>query len=848
MPKTVRRNFENFKGINKSFSALTKPQEFAEEAKNCFITENFDLEQRPGGKALVRSHQAFPPVSYSYLDSTGTSQSQLMFLDYARTTLQPLTVEYISVAYNGSGTGQISFLPTGSEWELTILEDGLPVTGFPKTYGTIFEDGTRSDLPTLISDIDGLTDWSCAESSWTADSGDLAALLPLIELQAVDSGGTLFPYYKDSGELDYEELSTRPYAAGSYVSTFTQMNDCLFFYPCTWSNTDNFSGYLFKYDGTRPAYPAGLPAPSFSGTSISSSGAGSNFLANTTYNYLYRISKTDGRGNVVQSALSDVKSFTVGGANVTSLILPLPFYNKGYGCMSVTVNGNQTGVNTITVSVPTPWNTSYLYVGEKVYFYDGVSSSYVTRNITSISSTTITVDGDAVDVTNGAIISNNVKVEIYRTKGGSNSPYYFVEEVPMGIVASYPTYTDSTPDSSLSENLIEPDFVRTQPPIGKYSCTHQGLLFLTGNEEYSNRIYFNDVTGVEYFDADLGFLDLPFTTSGGITGMGSDGQNLFVFKRKERAVIQGDFVTNSYFVEVLSDGIGCTSHASITRGELGLYFMSDRGPQRLTDRNIDLAFNLRLLPDFRNQEYKLVDDTTITSEQEAKLYTPRATSFLDSRNKQVHFFVPALSGLPSLTTSYANIVPNENSWWYVYDEKVDAWTKMSSFVGFYPSGGGCVHDGKLYLAGDFPHIFSGSSYTDESCIIELYDGADSYSAADDYAAIEFCYESAWDTMENPSVYKKWLRFRTWSMRLLNRIGATISVTIFKNFNDSDALSSFSQDFTDSTTLEKRNKITSHKALTTKVKFYNNTLHEAPRITGYEMEVSLPYEGGELEKP
>lgn len=848
MPKTVRRNFENFKGENRSFSILTKPQEFAEKAQNCFITENFDLEQRPGGKALLRSHPAFPPVSYSYIDSTGTSQSELIYLDYATTSLQPLTTKYISVAYTGSGVGKISFLPTGSSWQLVITEDGSPASGFPKDYGTIFEDGTRETLPTLISDIDGLTNWSCSESSWTADSNDLAALLVPIELQEVDSGGTLFPYNKDSDTLNNVEVSVRTYAAGSYISTFTKLNDCLYFYPCSWSNTNNFSSYLHKYDGVRPAYTAGLPEITFSGTAISSSGAGSNFLANTTYNYLYRITKIDGRGNVVQSPLSDVKSFTVGGANVTSLILPLPYYSRSYGCMSVNVNGNQTGVNTITVSVPTPWTTSYLYVGEKVYLYDGVSSSYVTRNITALSSTTITIDGDPVNVTNGAVISNNVKVEIYRTKGDANSPYYFVEEVPMGIFASYPTYTDSTPDSSLSENLIEPDVITGAPPIGKYTCTHQGLLFTTGNEEFSNRVYFNDVTGVEYFDADLGYVDLPFTTSGTITGMGSDGQSLFVFKRKERAVLRGDFISNAFFVEVVSDGVGCSSHASIVRGQQGLFFMSDNGPQKLVDGELDLSFGLRLLSDFRNQEYSLVDDTSITSAQEGKLYTPRAVSFLDSRKKHVHFFVPALSGLPSLTTSYENIVPNENSWWYVYDEKTDCWTRMSTFVGFYPSGGGCVHDGKLYIAACFPHIFSGSSYTDECCIIEMYDGEDLYSAADDYAAIEFDYQSAWDTMENPSVYKKWLRLRTWSTRLVNRIAATLSLYIYKDYNDNNTLSSFSQDFSGASTLEARNKITSQKALSTKVRFYNNTLHEAPRITGYEMEVSLPYEGGELEKP
>ena len=838
MPKTVRRNFENFKGINKSFSALTKPQEFAEEAQNCFITENFDLEQRPGGKFISFGDAGL--AKYVYTDSSGAIVREIVL-----GTEYKLSDETITFAYSGGGTGRISLLPTGSAWRLTVTEDGVDVSGFPKTYTSIV-DYPASDLSTLVSDVDGLSNWTCSASDTT---NIYACYLPIIELQEVGSGGVSFNYVSlanlEPGGLGTGEAFDR--------TSYSSLNDVLF--------AARGSSEVVKYDGFR-VYRSGVPELTQSVLAIANGGSGSAFTANTTYSYLFRYVRIDARGNRIEGPLSEVVSHTVGGTAQDSLNITYPVWNDSSSdtrasyFSSATTSGNVLNINGT-------YNALQWQVGGEVYFWDEISAAWVVRNITAVSSSPwqITVDGDAVTTVatgNKATISNNIRLEVYRTKGNANSPFYLVDEPANASVGSTvsTTYTDDTAEASLSVNLIEPDVTRGRPPAGSYLCSHQGLLFVTGNSTTPNRVYFNDVTGSEYFDPDLGFLDLPFTTTGVITGIVSDGQNLIVFKPRERAIVRGDFITNSFFVEVVSDGVGCSSHHSICRGVLGIYFMSLQGPQRLINSELDFGFNNKMSQFFRSSiadsdvGYSLVADSAnyvIDSSQVDKLVVDLATSFYDERRSHVYMFAPALTSRDGFAVTTVS-GPNENSWFYVYDEKQDAWTEYIPSASQYPISGGVVSGSDLYISTTLVTEAVSDEYIYTLALFKEHVRDDSYVAADDYAAIEFCYESAWDSLDNPSVYKKWLRLRTWSMRLLNRIASSLAITVTKNFSDSDTLSSFTHDFTGATTLEDRSKISSQKATAIKVKFYNNTLHEAPRITGYEMEVSMPYEGGELEKP
>ena len=100
-------------------------------------------------------------------------------------------------------------------------------------------------------------------------------------------------------------------------------------------------------------------------------------------------------------------------------------------------DGIQASVNTIDVD-----SGHTLKIGDVAYFWDTSSSSFVEREITNTTSTSITVDGSAVSVNDNVIISNNFRSQFfYSTENitvGQNIKMNIgnlVAEVPVNVIA-----------------------------------------------------------------------------------------------------------------------------------------------------------------------------------------------------------------------------------------------------------------------------------------------------------------------------------------------------------------------------------------------------------------------------
>jgi len=872
--KVIRRSFEEWKGLHKGFSDLTRPGEYATKSQNAVITDKFEIEQRKGGKVANETSDNTAGwrgiFNYPYI-SSGIVKEELIVVD-GNSALSVITTGTLTITNSSvSNTYAVTFAPNSSNvWELSLAKNGGAAT--TTTYGTGIE-LVPSTVSTLLTDIKGfdtdLNTSALSASTGFSGSGIPAAAVDVINNITVAVSSNITASFKygaaangpnpENGIVDLS--GTIDYGSNSFDPDFTNasfvgVNDVAFF-CLDRSQSNNFG--LWKYDGIA-FYQAGLPKPP--DLSSGETGAGANFVSGSVYKYRVRYRRQDGRGNIIEGNLSEIFSHTTAAA-VTTIDLTIGQLARAttdeiaYNPRSAIANGTQTGTS-ITVDTG-----NSLQAGDVIYWNNAAfpTQTYKNTTIVSVTDTNVTVT-NSITVQDNDVISNDLRIEIWRTKADSNI-FYLVDEIPNDGANTTITYNDEYTDATIGvlSRLILPAVARDIPPPRPFNTTHQGLIFLAGGDTkitgtavtaisdplFANRVFFSDVTSPEYFPASTHFIDIPFNSLGPITAVASDGQRLIVFKKNARAIVHGDFVSNDLFAEAVEDGVGCPSHASIARGEKGLYFCSNKGPQRLVDGVLDFEFNLRLASDFSNQQYTQTSGTAITTAQQSLISAKKATGFYDHRNKRYLLFVPAETGTPGTV-----LIPNSNSKWYIYEEKVDAWhewvmgeTEMNAIGGF------AIHGNKLYWSGEYNPTGNdtyGNIFVEKTA-------NDLYDAADNTQPIDFDVRAQWDSAEQPSVYKKFLRERTWQMNEGNFISLqmnednfvafTLALSTYLEYSTAATDTSLNQSFSTSTTKQVRSKLKAGKARALQVAFANSTLHEAPRITGYELEVAIPFTGGEL---
>src|SRR5690606_16650409 len=151
--------------------------------------------------------------------------------------------------------------------------------------------------------------------------------------------------------------------------------------------------------------------------------------------------------------------------------------NNEYLYRKAQTNGAQSNKFTITVD-----SGHSMKAGDIAYFWDYSQSRFIQREVTATGATTLTFSADSLDndpsspnydeggevsVLDNALITNNFRIGIYRTKN-TGSLFYLVEERPMGASAEY----DDMADSALGAAYIEPAFPYSEPPPGRYLATY----------------------------------------------------------------------------------------------------------------------------------------------------------------------------------------------------------------------------------------------------------------------------------------------------------------------------------------------------------------------------------------
>jgi hypothetical protein len=154
---------------------------------------------------------------------------------------------------------------------------------------------------------------------------------------------------------------------------------------------------------------------------------------------------------------------------------------------------------------------------------------------------------------------------------------------------------DSMPDSDLvnttgygyfnSLAVVQPEIVDTYPDntnqFGlptriQFGCYHQDSIFLAGDSENPNLIFFSQ-PNTEVFDP-LDNISVGTLADGKVLGLASVNDVLIVGCERQIFAVSGDILTGSYRVDRMSRiNIGCTSHATMKVVNGQVYFLSKFG-------------------------------------------------------------------------------------------------------------------------------------------------------------------------------------------------------------------------------------------------------------------------------
>ena len=463
-------------------------------------------------------------------------------------------------------------------------------------------------------------------------------------------------------------------------------------------------------------------------------------------------------------------------------------------------------------------------------------------------------------------------VRVYRTRNGGSTYYRLIDlplQYPDGTASPGDKYThldtlaDTGSGSNLSTVAIDDTEGEELPRACKYLSSWQGQLVQAGRpydstlkDEFYPTIYNSPTVtgswgyGTTEFDvyhygenhlcdfqsvywADSANAE-GFPQSGAneesfengtndkVTGLGASKEAIFVFKEETTGYLSGTLATGDIVKEFLEDDTGSACHGAIQKVKGALVFMDEE--------NGFYAVTAGRLPEFIGypiQDYFTKNNTKTGSE---KFNFKRAKS---ANFKAMNLY---LCYIPAGTDTD----PSSNSVLFVYDYgvKPDGTPRNCWYVwqGVNAAGGVlATADSELLIA---------SKETSANYLFKLKRTGSVYDHADHLTAVEFNYKGSFLTVGAPVIDKAWIRCVISSVLG----GFSLRVDQYANYFDS-IVGSLNITFASS---NRKNQNLDVKANSDKLKslswgFYNNTIFEAVRIDGWEIELADAFDSGEAKK-
>lgn len=832
------KRYENFQGVDYKSSDLKFPELNATELQNVDFTQIGSIKKRKGYQATAPSVGGCGLFTYRGYSDTGAEEIEVIEID---TGLWRLGETTITVTYTGSASSaliSIFYDTVTAQYRCQIQEGTSQILDYALGIGV--DEASPVTVATLMTQINALTGFSAVAVGATTSPAAFIDIVPSHNLissplsaisrywTAIYSPITLLPgnsTYKN--DVDFENTSA------------VQLQNCIYL----------ANGYdeVIKYDG-HMAYRAGMPEPlafNYSTANFAGGIKGSNFSYKIQY-----VQKDHQRNECFGNYTMPTNS--VGGSvywtNATdqrvTLVIPQVLAASGFNTNCAVVNGNQTLVTTISVDNGAGGSHT-LQVGDTAYFYDSVSAAYIEREVTAKTSSSITISGAAVTVVDNAVISNNLRILIYRSKDtGSATVYptvwYQVDEIPNNSFVSTANYLDAKLDTALGAIFLEPLTDRSPPVKGRYVSAFQNLMVTAGNLSDVNNVSVSDSENAEYFPVPDNQFLVNDIFGDKITGISPSNELFVVFQRRGIHVISGEIANGQFRVDQIANDVGCAAHASIRDIRGSLFFMSLSGPRVLQGGQIPKGLGQYEQNPYISRIDPLFDQADEADEN--KVYQlRRAIGFHDRIGQRYACFVPCESTTSGLR--YAN----GNSKVFVYDYQRDAWLEWNNMN---MSGGVAALNDYIYFD---ERRFSDVTSTIKSYTYKIHNSGSYMDYADNNGAIDAYWKSPWDFMGEASILKSFIAIRIFSTEEVENeytielkterdwihdteTEVTIDVGAGGYGADRWDLDAYGSPADPTST----KKLNNNRVKSLRVIFQNSEMQKNFLVSGYELEVAAPY--------
>lgn len=729
------KRYENLAGVDYKSSDLKFPEQYATGLRNIQFTNTGSIEKRKGYQGAAETKGGRGLFTYKkYNSTTGAETVELIAVDNNASKLSEGT---LTVTYTGSALVcniSIVYDASTSDYRCKIVEGTTEVLNYDLGLG--FDESSPVTVSTLVSAINALTGFTAVASVGTMPAAFLDTtvehnlMTSALSLKArywtqVNSPGTVFP-----GNATYANDANFENTSGVQLYNILYLSN----------------GYdaVKKYDGQN-IYNAGLPATTISLADSTVAGV----LGTDNYSYKVTIIQKDAQGNEYEGNTTSSAVVDFNG-NQIDVTVGNVLAASGYNTNCAVVDGAQTTVNIITVDNGSGGSHT-IKVGDTAYFYDGVSAAYVERAVTAVAATTITVAGAAVTVANNEVISNNLRIAIYRSKNtvGTPTTWFRLIELANNSFTANQTYRDNIADASLSDLYIQPATDRSPPIKGRYITSYQGLLVTAGNLEDINTVSVSDVESPEYFPFPDNQFNVNDIYGDRITGISPSNEFLIIFQSQGIHVLSGDFVGQSFKVDQVANDIGCAAHASIQDVRGALMFMSLQGPRLLQGGQVPRGLG----PFEQNPFVSRIDpvfDQQGQSNSQLVFQLKRSVSYHDRVTQKYWLFIPCE------TSTGGAVSANEYSVTFVYDYPRDAWLEWDKVN---MAGGIVEYKSNVFFT---ERAYSSFSSALRYNLYKYHATNTRYDYADNNAAIACYWKSAWDFLGEASILKSFIAVTVFS--------------------------------------------------------------------------------------
>lgn len=808
----IKKIIESFKGIEKRKSDLIDKPGFFAELKNAQMRPSGALSKRKGFFTIAENVGSLGVASYR-----GKTQSELLAIDE---TLCKITISDIVFSTSQNKTLNISLLPNDEgnlifkvadpssevvlEQEIN-LGDGYSIT-------TQQNDLTISDLQTAISTLP-----SELSINMSVTSTEKAAFIEPFGIQTIQGGAnprTFTTSYFIKTVIAQGDSSVNPFT-GLFNRYNTPGVDIEPASTAILNNVMYFgTGYddIMKYDGSK-VYRAGLPTPSTpslaketsvanpENTSGDPIGLEHTHISSSTdeeYHYMIVYTHTDAQGNTIKSSQSaDAK--------------------VGWGAQNHFVK--------ITIPMLQP-GTGFDLANTKIEIYRAPKSTL--DETAPAANYYLVTDGTQGDIVRSTDVPAGTYINLDSNNAINNDPI-----TNNSSVASL-VYLDYLADDKINNNdfISQGDYSEGRhdlPPRGKYITAHQGCLVISGNVSNPTEIFyslpsFNLITGeigTEYFPNNANSVIVDGFAGGPIKAIRSLKDNLYVFHENTVSYLSGDLTTVG--VQTLRHDslstqgeIGASSHSSIQEYEGTLMFLNDEG--------ISVINNSVGYPE---EVSTAIKPLLLKKELKKEL----AVSYFDADNDIIIFYIPKQDADPVT---------------YVLDVKRSAWIEWDNID---IQGGIVRHNKQTFFVSKDKNMLR---------LQKLKNRGDESDYSDHNEAIPFEAITAWDSLGEPNVFKKFLRLKIFITDTnLNFETDKFKLDLYlrRNFSSLDlgpieldsgylggwGANDWSEFEWGSVGTEGIRTKMFGKAKSMALKFKNNTINENILISGLSYEVAAPYQ-------